>query len=184
MEHLPPNLCRGRMCDLTSNDAYSILSSMASALSYLAQEEIVHNDIKPANIAYSPQRGAVLLDFGLAVEASSDISSGGTPWYIPPEYMYQRKRGIAGDMYASGVTMLYVLKKTPLPELLRNGWRVAKVAQLGDELRKMRTWTDTVARMRDILDHTDPTERLVHLMLAEEAKERISARELSKVLFK
>lgn len=101
----------------------------------------------------------------------------------PPEYMYQMKRGIAGDMYALGVTMLYVLKKTPLPELLRNGWRIAKVAQLGDELRKMRTWSSTVARMRDALDHTDSTERLVHLMLADDARERISARELSSVLF-
>ena len=118
MEYLPRNLCHGRMCDLTSHDARTILGDMASALKYLAQEDVVHSDIKPGNIAYSSQRGPVLLGFGLAVRTSSDIPSGGTPWYIPPEYMYQRKRGTAGDMYALGVTMLYVLKKTPLPELL------------------------------------------------------------------
>lgn len=39
-----------------------IIRNITSALAYLEVQGIVHNDIKPANITYSPQRGAVLID--------------------------------------------------------------------------------------------------------------------------
>ncbi len=47
-------------------DAVRILKDIASALNYVHQKKKIHNDIKPANILYSRDRGAVLCDFGLS----------------------------------------------------------------------------------------------------------------------
>lgn len=71
----------------------------------------------PANITYSPQRGAVLIDFEMATFTTGDTSSGGTPWCLPPEFVDSYKnRGAPGDIWALGMTMLYVLGKIGLPE--------------------------------------------------------------------
>ncbi|KAJ0123555.1 Serine/threonine-protein kinase tousled-like 2 [Diaporthe amygdali] len=68
-----PGFFRGEM-----TDAVRILKDMSSALAYLDGQGIVHNDIKPGNILYTPApweasgafsasgNGAVLIDFGLA----------------------------------------------------------------------------------------------------------------------
>lgn len=177
LEVLPRSLLRGSPCTLTKQDGDRILRDIASALNYLAQCGVVHNDIKPGNIAYSLQRGAVLLDFGLAASASSGASTGGTPWYVPPEYMEVETRGTAGDIYAMGVTMLYVLRKISLPES-QNGWLIANLKISVYDKEKARAWNDMVAKIRDALDSTDLIERLIRNMVASTAEERISAREL------
>ncbi|KAK1973598.1 kinase-like domain-containing protein [Colletotrichum cereale] len=68
----------------TPRDAHTILVNVSSALAYLVTCDVVHNDIKPANIAYLPARGAVLLDFGLATAANAPTMLGGTLWYVSP----------------------------------------------------------------------------------------------------
>jgi serine/threonine protein kinase len=66
LEHLPPSLNAVRESPFDLSDAKTILHDISSALAYLSKQEIIHYDIKPANIAYSPGRGAVLMDFGMA----------------------------------------------------------------------------------------------------------------------
>lgn len=61
------------------------------------------------------RRGAILIDFGLGGPAA-EVSNGGSPWYIPPEYMTKKQRGPLGDIFALGVTMLWVLQKCSLPD--------------------------------------------------------------------
>jgi serine/threonine protein kinase len=97
-------------------DAARILRDVASALHYLHARRRVHNDIKPANVLYSPERGAVLCDFGLSTPASGPATSGGTPYYVPPEFIGARQRGAPSDVWALGVTMLYVLGRIPFPD--------------------------------------------------------------------
>lgn len=124
VERLPDSLFRGTHCVLDPDDARTVLRGMSSALAYLESQQVVHHDIKPSNIAYSPQRGAVLLDFGLAGQNNETVPTGGTSWYVPPEFRSSQTRGAAGDMWALGVTMLYVLRKTRLPETVGIGWRI------------------------------------------------------------
>lgn len=76
---------------------------------YPHNKDIIHNDIKPANITYSPLHGPVLIDFGLATSANEIMMTGGTPWYVPPDLIVEQQRGAPGDVWALGITMLYVL---------------------------------------------------------------------------
>ncbi|SPQ21483.1 27e6b0ef-a855-4c85-aa69-e834c30132f5 [Thermothielavioides terrestris] len=98
IERLPPSLHRGMHSPFHPSDAAVILRDALSALAYLETQQIVHNDIKPANIAYSPQRGAVLLDFEMARFVHDNGPVGGTPWYIPPEFAENGMRGAPGDI--------------------------------------------------------------------------------------
>ncbi|ORY72182.1 kinase-like domain-containing protein [Pseudomassariella vexata] len=111
----------------TMQDAHRVLVDMAAALEHVHAQGVLHNDIKPANILYSPERGAVLIDFGLASLVSWPCVHAGTPWYLPPEFRALPERGEASDMFALGVVALYLVGLLPLPDRLRRveEWRIA-----------------------------------------------------------
>ena len=62
-----------------------------SALEYLYGQGLEHNNIKPANILFSEERGAVLCDFSLLRQLNlsklETLIYSGTAFYIPPEYI-------------------------------------------------------------------------------------------------
>ncbi|UKZ73641.1 hypothetical protein TrVFT333_001291 [Trichoderma virens FT-333] len=168
LELLPLSLCRGLYSPFTQSDAHMILLNMSSALSYLANLGIVHNDIKPANIAYNPQRGAVLFDFGMACKID-ERPGGGTPWYLPPDMIENKNRGLPGDIWAMGVTMLYVLQKIKMPERMTRGWNlrelVPPVKKESSAFVQMNDWLNIVAEKRVELNQKDLVENAVFQML-------------------
>ncbi|KAI5467496.1 kinase-like domain-containing protein [Mariannaea sp. PMI_226] len=178
------------------NDAWRILTDIASALSYIHGRTLVHNDIKPANILYSPERGAVLCDFGLSTLASNSPNSGGTPYYVPPEFIGRKLRGPASDVWALGVTMLYVLHKIPFPDCRARRqhprplyWQIAGVNNPGiahkqygsgqPAVIQMREWLTEIHEAREQLDPKSLLERLVKEMLTPNPQQRIT---MAKVL--
>lgn len=157
-----------------SDKAFVILSDVASALQFMHASKLVHNDIKPANILYHKTRGAIVIDFGLGGGIATECT-GGTPWYLPPEYLVSRRnrRGPPSDVFALGVTMLWVLGKCPLPDRAHKVWRIADIqglnASMADEAAKiMRTWLQTLEQLRLDLDNdASSVECVVQCMLAE-----------------
>ncbi|KAF3072502.1 Calcium/calmodulin-dependent protein kinase I [Trichoderma lentiforme] len=170
----------------TKSDAHTILLDISSALSYLANLQIAHNDIKPGNIAYSPQRGAVLFDFGAACHLSKKPNIG-TAWYLPPESIENHGRGLPGDIWAMGVTMLYVLQKIEIPEKFAKNWDIGKLFRAFEEENaakvQMRGWLEFIAEKKAELDRKDGTgvENAVYQMLGKR-KSRAVARDIEKVL--
>ncbi len=65
--------------------------SLCDALAFLHSRQIVHHDLKPANIRITPQGHLVLLDFGAAQyfgaghEHDQPVELYGTEGYLPPE---------------------------------------------------------------------------------------------------
>ncbi|KAL6788913.1 kinase-like domain-containing protein [Trichoderma sp. SZMC 28013] len=167
-----------------ANSTKRILQDMASALVYLTKKKIVHQDIKPANIAYSEPRGAVLLDFGVSTDVHSIVQSRGTPWYLPPEYLHVDERGhhhpirgFPGDIWALGVTMLYVLGKCR-PEKTKH-WFIRRAHEDGPDRALMQSWIKSVAEYRKQLKEADDgIGRLVSQMLHDNAQLRVTAAEL------
>ncbi|RFU81623.1 serine threonine kinase [Trichoderma arundinaceum] len=185
LESLPPNLFTGIKSQFQPSDAFKILHDTSSALAYLATQHIVHNDIKPLNITYSSARGAVILDFGMAVSdtASYYQTGGGTPWYIPPDLVIQKTRGLPGDVWALGVTMLYVLGRIDFPERTCKGWPIHNLLSPQSAARKqMDDWLHIIAQKRADLDHGDKTEQLVFQMLEIDGPLRIEARDINLAL--
>ncbi|TQV96331.1 hypothetical protein V2A60_003251 [Cordyceps javanica] len=172
-------------------DATRILRDISGALSYIHSRELVHNDIKPANILYSMERGAVLCDFGMSTVTSSPPGGGGTPYYIPPEFIGRKVRGPAADVWAMGVTMLYLLRKLPLPESRAKPqpgnkqlyWLIAGVnnpqvtQKYGNgqpAILQMRAWLSEVHDAAQRLDKENRLERIVKDMLTPNPAQRIT----------
>ncbi|KAF6814890.1 serine/threonine protein kinase [Colletotrichum plurivorum] len=179
VEPLPASLSRGDESPFAPKDARAILGDVASALAYLDSCSIVHNDIKPANIAYSPERGAVLLDFGLATTSDAPPTLAGTPWYIAPDLITRRSRGSPADVWAMGVTMLYVCGKLRKPEKIMRGWLIRDIITASSDARqKMMQWLDVVNQAKESLTSSDTVEGFVRKMLHPEAKSRIDAAQI------
>lgn len=173
------------------SDALRILADISGALNYIHGRKLVHNDIKPANILYSPERGAVLCDFGLSTLASNSPMGGGTPYYVPPEFIGRKLRGPASDVWAVGITMLYVLRKIPFPDCRARRhhpkplyWQISGVnnpsaphKQYGNgqpAINQMRDWLTEIYDAREKLDSKDRLERLVKEMLTPNPQQRIT----------
>ncbi|KAH8882549.1 kinase-like protein [Thozetella sp. PMI_491] len=182
------------------SDAIRILRDIASALHYIHARGLVHNDIKPANILYSRERGAVLCDFGLSTYATNPPTTGGTPYYVPPEFIGHKLRGPPSDVWALGVTMLYVLGKITFPDARgaqahprRLYWMIADLnrppprdaARSGQPsaVAQMQQWLVEIKEARSRLNASDKVERIVSEMLAPQPSQRITMRRIIGELF-
>ncbi|RYP33444.1 hypothetical protein DL767_004722 [Monosporascus sp. MG133] len=183
-------------------DAVRILRDIAGALHYVHQRGKIHNDIKPANILYSRDRGAVLCDFGLSTRTADPATNGGTPYYVPPEFIGQRLRGAASDVWALGVTMLYVLRRIAFPDARgRQGhprqlyWMIADLNRKHHHhhhhhgrgpqsaIAQMQQWLGEVNEAKARLNHRDKLEFLVSQMLIPNPHQRITMAKVMSELF-
>ncbi|KAL6858417.1 kinase-like protein [Trichoderma novae-zelandiae] len=182
LEQLPPSLDRGDTIKLDSLSVKAVLRDISSALDYLEKKGIVHHDIKPHNIAHSPARGAVLLDFGQAAAVTASGIYGGTLAFLPPEFLLHGARGCAGDVWALGLTMLYILGKVSMPRLqldvrIRDLYRCAPPPEF-EQLQ------ETFASRRRRLNLDDEIEELVFRMLDPRAEARVTAQTIVSALEK
>lgn len=105
---------------VTQKQALIICRQIASALEHADRFSIVHRDVKPENILYSPEGVVKLCDLGLAKDLSQDIyhSAGitlGTACYASPEQSSGNKNvDIRTDIYSLGVC-LYQMLTAKLP---------------------------------------------------------------------
>ncbi|WP_394839485.1 AAA family ATPase [Pendulispora rubella] len=99
-----------------------IVAQVCSALDAIHGAQIVHNDVKPANIVFCPQSGeAKLIDFGASTTLTTPVSSDAnqqvplerefTLAYISPEQTGCMNRAIdhRTDLYSLGVTLYELL---------------------------------------------------------------------------
>jgi len=197
------NVWRDARTDLfvgDQSDALRILRDISSALHYVHLKNKIHNDIKPANILYSKDRGAVLCDFGLSTRRTDPATNGGTPYYVPPEFIGHKLRGSPADVWALGVTMLYVLRHIPFPDARgRQGhprqlyWMIADLNRRSvrshqprghtSAISQMQQWLQEVKDARAQLDPRNKVENLVSQMLIPNPNQRITMAKVIAELF-
>jgi serine/threonine-protein kinase len=107
---------------LSLADRLGILEEVCSALGYAHRNNVIHRDVKPANIFVQPDGSAKLLDFGIArlEKREQDMSltrTGhliGTVPYMAPERLRNEPVDGRSDIFATGV-VLYQLVAGQLP---------------------------------------------------------------------
>jgi serine/threonine-protein kinase len=85
----------------------SVVSDVSAALDYAHAKGVIHRDVKPSNIMIGEDKRAILMDFGLLMQAGGDHTLGtafGTPRYIAPEQAVASDRAVPqSDIYSLGV---------------------------------------------------------------------------------
>ena len=99
---------------LPLNDVNQVIIQMADALNYAHRQQVVHRDVKSANIMLLPGLKSKIMDFGIARMASSDLTKSGqfmgTPNYMSPEQI-EGKSAVDGrsDLFSLGVIYYLML---------------------------------------------------------------------------
>jgi len=116
MEYIAgPDLKQARE-QLSLAQKIQILLDIAQALEFASGKGYVHRDIKPENILLRKDSlSAVLMDFGIARAAQSDLAMTqtgmalGTPHYMSPEQAKGQVVDHRSDLYSLGVVFYYLL---------------------------------------------------------------------------
>jgi len=109
---------------------------IAHGLRAALQRGLLHLDVKPANILFSAEGDAKLVDFGLAhmqekqrvalrraalpaapvAPPAPDKAVWGTPYYVAPEKLRGQPEDFRSDIYSLGATLFHALAGRPLLE--------------------------------------------------------------------
>lgn len=103
---------------LNQDLVYKVFLPVLSALNFLHSAQLLHLDIKPANILLQPNSESLLLDFGAAQTMSSSKRINQmqtlTHGFAPPEqYDKNRALGPWTDIYAVAATLYYSIACKP-----------------------------------------------------------------------
>lgn len=104
-------------CPLNEAEVVMIILGTARALLYLHEDgnNLVHTDIKPANIMIDRFNNINLIDFGSCVEAGT-VVRWGTVSFAAPEQRNVMNVDVRSDIYSLGTTMKYLVVKDKLRE--------------------------------------------------------------------
>ena len=131
MRWLPGGTLERRLDDgpLTVDDTMAVVRQLGEALAAAHAHDVIHRDVKTANVLFDDGGNAFLTDFGIAlpaVESSGPAAalSTGSPAYASPEQLRREPLGPASDIFSLAVVAYECLAgRTPfadgqLPEQL------------------------------------------------------------------
>lgn len=96
------------------NQFNRIFIGVAHGLRFMHQQNIVHGDLKPANIVVRPLFATMLIDFGTVIfKHKNRYNRGLTTYnYVSPEESLRGINGTHNDMYALGKVMLFYFTRS------------------------------------------------------------------------
>eukprot|EP01063_Lacrimia_lanifica_P020585 TRINITY_DN27886_c0_g1_i1.p1 TRINITY_DN27886_c0_g1~~TRINITY_DN27886_c0_g1_i1.p1 ORF type:complete len:912 (+),score=315.43 TRINITY_DN27886_c0_g1_i1:86-2821(+) len=123
---------------LAEVDAICYVAEVASGLSYLHAQGVVHSDVKGDNVLVDAKTGQVkIADFAggvKQVQAAQASTSRGTPLWMPPEMISNNESTKAADVWSFGILTCEVLGSGKVP------W--PKFESTGDALKTIGNWAE------------------------------------------
>lgn len=102
---------------LKEAEALRIGREVAEGLRVAQQLNLVHRDVKPANILFTEAGTAKVVDFGLALFANRGNDQSGeiwaTPYYVAPEKVIENKEDYRSDIFSLGASLYHAMTGNP-----------------------------------------------------------------------
>ena len=93
--------------------ALPIMLAILDAVAHAHAAGIIHRDLKPSNILIDDDGVVRVMDFGIAARAEARSTDGGqltgTPAYMAPEYISERRSSERSDIFAAGLVLYELL---------------------------------------------------------------------------
>ena len=150
--------------DLTLDVVAHIFSSIAHALEVAHSHNVLHLDIKPANVLINRQGEVKVTDFGLATLADANgtgRAGGGTIGYMPPEQMRSEALDARCDEWALA-SLTYEMLVGDNPFFARDLPRAAAAIENAELVLPSLCWDDVGEGIDDVMFYAldpDPAER-------------------------
>lgn len=95
---------------LSRAEKLNCLQQIVSGVNHIHQHGIIHRDLKPSNILVAQGGVVKIADFGVAIDVGEyNTRFEGDVYYCSPEqHLGKRRYGTEVDMWAIGVTLLYL----------------------------------------------------------------------------
>lgn len=95
-------------------NAAKLIRDVLAAVSCAHEGGVIHRDLKPSNILIDVAGMPRVMDFGIAARIDTDAASNaatliGTPAYMAPEYVSDRRVSVRGDVFAAGLILYELL---------------------------------------------------------------------------
>jgi serine/threonine protein kinase len=98
---------------LTALQAAKLIGQVLDGLAEAHANGIIHRDLKPSNILIDERGAPRVMDFGIAAhidaQEEGEAAFTGTPSYMAPEYILNRKIGPQADVFAAGLVLFEML---------------------------------------------------------------------------
>lgn len=102
---------------LKEDEALRIGREVAEGLRAAQHLNLIHRDVKPANILFTETGTAKVVDFGLALFANRETDQSGeiwaTPYYVAPEKVIENKEDYRSDIFSLGATLYHAMTGHP-----------------------------------------------------------------------
>lgn len=157
-ETLSSRLLRGAIGDA---EALQLGLQLADALVAAHRENIIHRDLKTANLRITPEGRLKVLDFGLSrslprrdLDATTEVedpfhSLTGTLPYMPPEQLMGNPADARSDIYSAGVVLYEIVAghrpfDHPLPTVLIDSILHSRPASLSERMSGVSSFLEHV----------------------------------------
>ena len=154
---------RMRKQPISEREAVLVGLDVLKGLQAAANKNLMHGDVKPANIMMGPPGYTKLTDFGLArfLKEGQQVERWGTPYYIAPERSKQIQEDFRSDLYSLGTTLYHAVSGTPPFE-----------GKTGEEVIQ-KSLNETPPKLRTLgLGISQDFSRIVEIMMHRNMKER------------
>ena len=158
---------------LSEVEVATIMEMVLKGLIYIHELDLIHRDIKGANIMLSEDGYAKLGDFGIGIQMTDDeyrTSKKGSPHWMSPQVILNKNYDTKTDIWSLGITCLELVEGEPPFADLNPDEVMSQIA-------------NNPPKAEDIIDakeHTDEFIDFVNLCLELNPKKRPSANKLIK----
>ena len=164
-EYCETSLDRVIRSHLSIHDALVIFKDIVNGLRVLYERCILHRDLKPENILVKNSR-YLIADLGFCKQLSSkneQVTGGyGTPLYMSPEMVSNRRYGLNSDIYSIGVILYEMIyNEVPHAHTTNPDQLLSSILEEGPQFSKKKIPYKLEQLIRGLLEY-NPALRMTH----------------------